>query len=381
MEEKKEKQDTSLESLKIKRSITKPIKKYSQKLKKKSRLFVTVQLPAAQSNFKSWVTSFRGGIMLICLILVTLIPLLLNRDLYYRTFLLAMVYAIYAASWDLLAGITGQVSFGHAAFFGIGGYACAAFVKFFQFHWFVSLIIGGIFAVVFGLIIAVPSLRFKGPYLALGTLAFSLLLLQLFSMNSLKDIFFGENGIHTILVFILIDSKESFVYVLLIMIVSIVILLAISNSKVGTIFKAIRDDETSTEASGINVTKYKILAFMISSFFAGLAGGIYVLDQTKVDPFIYLPTLSFYPVIMTCLGGIALISGAVFGAYFFAVMIQILKEITDTFLPAEISNIFTNLSVFIFALILLVVVRFTERGLMEPAIERTRSLYEMILGK
>ncbi len=239
---------------------------------------------------------------------------------------------------------------------------------------------GGIYAVVFGLLIAVPCLRFRGPYFALGTLTFSLLLTLLFSMNALEGIFYGESGIPPILDFLFVDIKLRFVLVLLIMIFSVTVMLGVYNSRLGTIFQAIRDDEKSTEASGINVTKYKIFAFMISAFFAGLAGSIYILDQTKVDPSVYSLTYSFYPVIMACIGGIAMISGAVFGAYFFVVLVQILEELISTFLPA-FSDVFTNISVFLFAIILLLVVRFTDRGLMTPALEQSKNLWDLLLGK
>lgn len=372
--------DYEIESVKTKRPIGVPIKNFAHRIAKKSKLFVKYQIPASQSNFKSWVTSFRGGIILTCLILVSFIPLILDDALYFRIFMLAMIYAIYAASWDLLSGVTGQVSFGHAAFWGIGAYACGAWVYFHNLNWFWAVILGGIYAVVFGLLIAIPCLRFKGPYFALGTLTFSLLLNLLFNMNSLKPIFYGDSGIPPILDFLLIDIRLRFIFVLLIMIGSVVIMLAVYNSRLGTIFQAIRDDEKSTEASGINVTKYKIFAFMISSFFAGIAGSIYILDQTKVDPSIFSLNYSFYPVIMACVGGIALISGSVFGAYFFIILIQILEEVISTFLPA-FSDLFTNISVFLFAIILLLVVRFTERGLMTPALEQSKDLWDLVIGR
>lgn len=372
--------DYEIGSVKTKKPIGVPIKNFAHRIAKKSKLFVKYQIPASQSNFKSWVTSFRGGIILTCLILVSFIPLILDDALYFRIFMLAMIYAIYAASWDLLSGVTGQVSFGHAAFWGIGAYACGAWVYFNNLNWFWAVILGGIYAVVFGLLIAIPCLRFKGPYFALGTLTFSLLLNLLFNMNSLKPIFYGDSGIPPILDFLLIDIRLRFIFVLLIMIGSVVIMLAVYNSRLGTIFQAIRDDEKSTEASGINVTKYKIFAFMISSFFAGIAGSIYILDQTKVDPGIFSLNYSFYPVIMACMGGIALISGSVFGAYFFIILIQILEEVISTFLPA-FSDLFTNISVFLFAIILLLVVRFTERGLMTPTLEHSKDLWDLLLGR
>ncbi|TFF89856.1 MAG: branched-chain amino acid ABC transporter permease [Promethearchaeota archaeon] len=375
-----EKDEIDLAELEIKKSYKKSIDKYKKKYSLKLNRFITNILPSSKDNLKFWVQSFRGKLILITIILVSIIPFFLNSNLYYRIFMLAMIYAIYAASWDLISGVTGQLSFGHATFLGIGGYMCAYFVKFLQINLIIAIIIGAFIGIFLGLIVAIPTLRLKGPYLALGTLAFSLLLQQLFNMNALKGIFFGENGIPEILNFLLIDMRIRFIFVLIVMIISITILLAVSNSKLGTIFKAIRDDENATEASGINIVKYKIYAFMISSFFAGIAGGIYILEQTKVDPSIFGTLYSFYPVLMACVGGIATISGSVFGAYFFILSVQIIDEVASLILPGQ-SEILANLPFLIFSLILLIVVRFTERGLMEPTIEKTRSIYELLIGK
>ncbi len=356
---------------------------FFHKIRKKGKIFIRNQIPASRDNFKSWIKSFRGGIIIFSLILVTILPFIINRGNWYHSFILAMIYAIFAASWDLLAGVTGQVSFGHAAFFGIGGYACAAFLRYVHLNLFLTILLGGIFAVVIGLIVSVPSLRLKGPYLALGTLAFSLFLWILFRMDTLEYLFWGTDGIDlgTYNPILFIGLEYEFIIVLIILVISVVIMLAVYNSKLGTIFKGIRDDEVSTEASGINVLKYKLIAFMISAFFAGIAGSLYVLHNNQADPFIFMPTKSFYPVVMTCLGGIAMISGAVFGAYFFTIATIVLEELFSAILPSELLLIFTNISVFIFSIIILLVVRFTERGLMSPVIKQSKYLWDLLLGK
>ena len=367
--------------VKTHRPIGEPIKNFSQQTVKKTRRFINSQIPASTNNLKSWVTSFRGGIGLVCLIGVSLIPLLLNRDLYYHVFVTAMTYAIFAASWDLLSGVTGQVSFGHAAFFGIGGYTCGAFIKFLGMAWFPAIIIGSLFGVFLGLIIAIPSLILKGPYLALGSLAFSLLLCQLFSMDSLQFLFYGSDGIRNIPHLTNYDFQMEFIIVLIIMIVCVVCMLAVFNSKLGTIFQAIREDEISTEASGINTTKYKLIAFMISAFFAGIAGSLYTLHLGNIKPSIFMSIKSFYPIIMVMIGGIATISGAAFGAYFFIVLSEVIVEVCSGLLPTEFLVVFADIASLIFAIILLIVIRFTERGLMEPAIKRIKKLWDLILGK
>jgi len=384
-EEKKEVVLNIIEDLEVKAHypIGEKVRNFFNKLRIKSELFIENQLPASKDNFKSWIGSFRGKLIVFCLILATLVPYLINRGVWYHAFILAMIYSIFAASWDLLAGVTGQVSFGHAAFFGIGGYATAALIKFLNFNMFLAILLAGVLAVLFGLIVSVPSLRLKGPYLALGTLAFSLILWILFRMDTLEDYFWGTQGIKLSQEnpMLILGLEYELIIVLIITVVSIIILLAVYNSNLGTIFKAIRDDEISTEAAGINVLKYKLFSFIISAFFAGIAGALYVLHNTTADPFIFMPTKSFYPVVMTCLGGIAMISGAVFGAYFFSIATVVLEELFSSFLPNELLLAFSNISVFVFATIILIVVRFQERGLMEPTVENTRSLYNLLMGK
>jgi branched-chain amino acid transport system permease protein len=384
-ESKNKKTNAILEDLEVDTHfpIKKQISSMFQKTQKKLSLFIKNQIPSSKNNLKYWFGSFRGKLILFCSILVILIPYLFNEGLWYHTFILAMIYSIYAASWDLLSGVTGQVSFGHAAFFGIGGYACGALVRFLQINIFISIIIGGVLAVLIGLIISVPSLRLKGPYLALATLAFSLFLWILFRMDTLEDYFWGTDGINLSIFnpILLMGLNYEFIIIVVIMFICIILLLVIYNSNIGTIFKAIRDDEISTEASGVNVLKFKLISFMISAFFAGIAGSLYVLHNNQADPFIFMPTKSFYPVIMTCIGGIATISGAVFGAYFFSIMTVFLEELLSMILPNEFLLMISNISIFIFAAIILIVVRFQERGLMEPTIENTRSLYDLLMGK
>jgi branched-chain amino acid transport system permease protein len=364
------------------------VTRFTRRSMKNIKGTVKHQVPLTWNDAKSWVKSFRGKIIILFFIVALAGPLYLNENLWYYTFVTTMIYAIFAASWDLLAGVTGQVSFGHAAFFGIGGYAFAIFNKWLGLSWFLSIFIGGIIAVVFGLIIAVPSLRLKGPYLALGTLAFNLLILQLFKMESLKVTFpfFGIDGIRDVYSYpfitpLFLDYRLEFFIVFIFMVICIISLLAIYNSNLGTIFKAIRDDEISTEALGINVKKYKLFAFMISSFFAGIAGSLYTLHTTRIDPMVFAGIVSFMPVIMVILGGIATISGSVFGAYFFILISALLKDFFRDVLPLNILMILSDLSVLIFAIVLLIVVRFSERGLMEPVLKNTEIFWDNLLGK
>lgn len=367
--------------------IREPLTKFYHRITSSTKNFIDYQIPAARDNLKTWATSFRGGVILFCVLLVTAVPILLNDDTYYGIFIIAMIYAIYAASWDLLAGVTGQVSFGHSAFFGIGGYMFVFFLIFFQLNWVVSLFMGAIFTIIFGLIIAIPALRLKGPYLALGTLAFSLMLYYIFQFPELQAESIDVPKELNIWRLTTLTALGEFLIILIFMVVSVVIMLIIYNSKLGTIFKGIRDDEYATEASGINTTKYKLIAFMVSAFFAGLAGAIYAFHMGNTNFDYFSSARSFYPVIFVLLGGISTISGAVMGAYTFAILTKVISELMGFIelsfpnIPTEFTTNIETISVFLFAVLLIIIIRAVERGIMGPAIKHTKSLWDILMGK
>jgi len=314
------------------------------------------------NKFRIWALTSRGGITLFCLLGLLLVPLTGNEYLLV-IIITSMIMAIFAASWDLLAGFAGQVSFGHSAFFGIAGYVTAAFVRFFGHHWAIALLAGAGMAVVFSLLIGIPCLRLKGPYLALGTLAFSLVLYRLFLTGTWLG---GTEGISG-----LPGAENPYVVFYAIagfMVVSLVAMRAIVDSRLGTVMKAIRDDELCADASGINTTVYKLLAFMISGFFAGIAGALFVLDTTAVNPAVYQPLYSFYAIIMASIGGIATIYGSIIGAFLFIILSEVLRPLAAA-------------ALLIFATLLILIIRFAEEGVMNPVLERVQELYDRIRGR
>jgi branched-chain amino acid transport system permease protein len=356
-----------------------PIKHFFNRIGVGSKRFFDTQIPSAANNLKSWVTSFRGGFILTFLIILIVVPPLINDPLYYHTFIVAMIYSIFSASWDILAGVTGQVSFGHSAFFGMGGYVFALFTIGFGVDWFTSIFISAILTVLIGLIIAIPSLRLKGPYLALGTLAFSLALYYIFQFPELhvETLYLPQD----LKIWWFSDPLREFFIILLFMIVSVVIMLIIFNSRLGTVFKGIRDNEYATEASGINTTKYKLIAFMISSFFAGLAGTLYSLHYGTTTFLMYSNVLSFYPVVFTILGGIASISGAVMGAFTFVFLVRIIGEVFGSIFPPAFMTYVETFAIVTFAIILVIIIRFSQFGIMEPLIKNAKKFYDILLGK
>lgn len=322
-----------------------------------------MDLQSSLGRFRTWAVTFRGSVTLASLVGLLLIPPISGNEYYAQVLVTAMIFSIFAASWDLLAGFAGQVSFGHSAFFGVSGYITAAFVKFLGLHWVVALVAGALFAVLASLLIGIPCLRLKGPYLALGTLAFSLILLNLFMMGTLLGGTEGISGLPGAG-----DIFLVFYVVLAFMIVTLVAMRVIVDSRLGTVLKAIRDDETCADASGINTTVYKLIAFMISGFFAGIAGALFVLNTTAVNPAIYQPLYSFYAIIMASIGGIATIYGSIIGSFLFVVLSEYLRPLAAA-------------SLLIFATILILIVRFAEEGVMNPVLERTQELWDKIRGR
>ena len=242
-----------------------------------------------------------------------LLPVFTDDVYILRIFTLASIFAILAASWDLLSGYTGQMNFGHALFFGVGAYGAALLNLHAQIPPWGSIPLGALAAVGAGLIIGIPSLRLKGTYLALTTLAFPIILLGLvFSFPGFTG---GELGISGIAR--LAPTRVADYYVVVVLMLGLcTIMWKITDSNTGIIFHAIREDEIAVRASGVNTTRYKLLAFCLSGFFAGIAGGLYAHFMRIAGPSTLEVSLSFQVVIWAIFGGVVTIYGPV-GAVFF----------------------------------------------------------------
>jgi branched-chain amino acid transport system permease protein len=334
---------------------------------------------------KDWVTTFKGGVTLLCLSVLLIFPILSQNPYYLDIFVLAMIYSIYAASWDFLAGFSGQVSFGHAIFFGLSSYYVSAALVFNNFSWWAALIVGVIIAVSFGFIVGIICLRMKGPYLALGTMTIGLMMMNLYRIGPFKKFLWGDEGISAVPA---LSTNAIVVYytTLIFMVISIAVMIQITKTKMGTIFKSIRDDETGSSASGINTTKYKVIAFMISSLFAGLAGGLFAMYNRSVNPLIFQPYYSFIVLIMTALGGIATISGSALGAFTFVFLTEFLRDLKelDVFLQVPILNVIIDAlshPAFVFSILLILLIRFLSEGILKSALDKLKVFWDIILGR
>ena len=273
--------------------------------------------------FKNEVLVLPSRVILILFFLFVLLLPVFSKDPYLlRIFTLAGIFAILAASWDLLSGFTGQMNFGHALFFGVGAYTAALLNYHAHIPPWGSIPLGAVGAVLAGLIIGIPCLRLRGTYLALTTLAFPIILMGIvFAIPDLTGGEQGVSGIHRI-----VRSRVANYYIVTVIMLGLcTIMWKITDSNIGVIFHAIREDEVAVRAAGINTTRYKLLAFSLSGFFAGVAGGLYAHFMRIAGPSTLEVALSFQVVIWCIFGGIVTIYGPIGAVFFLFPLLEFLR--------------------------------------------------------
>ncbi len=255
-------------------------------------------------------------------VLVLLAPLVFSDPYDLELLFLCHYYVILACSWDLLTGFTGNVNFGHAFFIGGAGFAGALLNLHFGWGPWLTLPAGGLVAALCGLLVGSFTLRLKGPYFAAVTFCFATLLYKLIMIQ--HDVFGGEEGLSG--VDWLSETTLGSYYVSgILMLATIFFLYFLSKSPFGLILRSIGENEMASEGSGINTTFYKIVAFMISAFIAGVGGAMYAHAQMHVGPEMAHDALSGLVLIMAVVGGMGSIIGPVIGAYLLTIANESLR--------------------------------------------------------
>lgn len=268
-----------------------------------------------------------------------------------RMLTVTALFSLYAVSWDLLSGYTGQISLGHALFFGSGAYASALLGWHLALPPHVTIPAGAAVATLAGLLVGIPCLRLRKHYLALATLAFPIMLTGL--VLAFPGFSGGEGGIWRIARLTPVRIREYYLIVG-VMLAAVFALWRLVRSRVGLIFHAIREDETATRALGINTVRYKLLAFALSGFTAGVAGALYAHSSAAriVAPGAVLSLfLSFQPIIWTIFGGAATIYGPITGVF-------VLYPLLDT-----LNVVIPAYRMLVFALLVLFILRFMPEGI------------------
>lgn len=274
---------------------------------------------------------------------------------------------ILAVSLSLVVGFLGELSLGHAGFMCVGAYiggkvsallvptmgnGLEAFL--------ISLVIGAAAAAVCGIIIGIPALRLRGDYLAIVTLAFGEIVKSLFQ-NSSDDSFGGSLGLSTPR----FDKRYLFIIAFVLVLVTLAVIQNLMRSKHGRAITAIRDNEIAARSTGINVTKYKLLAFTLSAMFAGVAGVLYSYSNYTVQSMKFGYNYSIEILVMVVLGGMGSINGSIIAA----ALITFLNTQLATILTGDLA-VLQNL---LYALILIIIVIYNNA----PALKGFRDKYSI----
>lgn len=263
------------------------------------------------------------------------------NQFYSNTLIFIAINIILAVSLHLVIGITGQFSIGHAGFLAVGAYISAIVTMKLDLPFFVAIIVGGIVAALAGLIVGIPSLRLKGDYLAIATLGFAEIIRIVF-LNI--DYVGGAAGMQ-------VSHLTTWTYAFVCLVITIVVIVNFTNSRHGIAAISVRENEIASDAMGINTTYYKVAAFAIGSFFAGVAGALYSHNFYIIQPSQFGFLKSFDILIFVVLGGLGSLSGAVLSA--------ILLTVVSTYLQG-----YPETRMIIYSLVLILVMLYRPKGLM-----------------
>lgn len=261
----------------------------------------------------------------IAAVVYLIIHMIFSNGMVSRTFVdlftLCTIFSIAAVSLNLSTGLLGELCLGHAGFMSVGAYTSALITLSIDSPGntpilFVSLIAGGLTAALSGIVVGIPAFRLRGDYLAITTLAFGEIVKVV--MRSMKITGGGQP-----LTGISLDTTYTMGYWVLI--ITIIIIYTLIRSSHGRAILSIREDDIASEACGVAVTRYKLIAFSLSAFFAGVAGGLYAHYQGVLEPsfFDYNQSISF--MVMVVLGGIGSLTGSVISAFFLTLLPEILR--------------------------------------------------------
>ena len=265
-------------------------------------------------------------------VLAAVFPLFLGNQYVFHVLIIAGVYMVLAISLNLLLGCTGLFSLGHAAFYGIGAYASALFSLKLNLPFAAAFLFSGIITSVVGGLVAFPALRLKGIFLAIGTMGFNeIVRLLAINLDSVTGGPAGLPGISKPNLFglAITEPSEYYVAVLVFVLVTYFIFRRFLASRPGRALIAIRDDEIAARSMGIHVTSYKVAAFVISSFFAGLAGSFFAHYMTYISPDNFGLSESFGILAMIALGGIGNLTGSAAGALLLIVVPEAFRFLQD----------------------------------------------------
>src|SRR5580765_1852322 len=297
----------------------------------------------------------RWAVAAIILLFAVILPLSLHE--YYVSIInLSLIAVVGALGLNILVGYTGQISVGHAAFMSVGAYTAANLAVHLHLPFWVTLPAGGLMAALVGAIVGIPSLRIKGLYLAIATLAGQLIIEWI--INHTPAISGGAQASidvprPTFMGYDMKTQGQLYYFLLFFAVLATLATLNLVRSRIGRAFVAIRDQDIAAEIIGINIFRYKLLAFAISSFYAGVCGVLYTyyFGIANYEQFQLIVSIDYLAMII--IGGLGSVLGSFFGAIFVTLLPIVLRILLENvgslfFSESELANVIsgTRLAVF-----------------------------------
>jgi branched-chain amino acid transport system permease protein len=302
----------------------------------------------------------RWTVAILAVIFFVAIPLTLH-EYYLSIFNLVWVAVVGALGLNILVGYTGQVSIGHGAFMSVGAYTAANFATRLDSPWPVNLLAGGLMAAAVGAVVGIPSLRIKGLYLAIATLAG-----QLIIEWTINHVTFISGGVQASIEvarpklgpMVLSSQRAMYYFLLFFVVLAIVGTMNLVRSRVGRAFIAIRDQDIAAEIIGINIFRYKLLAFAIAAFYAGVTGVLYTyfLGIANYEQFQINVSIDYLAMII--IGGLGSVLGSVLGAAFVTLLPIVIRVGMEAFgglflEPQTVLNLIPNLRLMLFGALII----------------------------
>ncbi|MBI3913885.1 MAG: branched-chain amino acid ABC transporter permease [Chloroflexi bacterium] len=308
---------------------------------------------------------------IIVAIIIALLPLYLPNNYQVSILIFVALYTILTMGLSLLMGYAGQISLGHAVFYGMGGYATGILAARLGVPTPLAMLIAAALTGVVAFIVAIPMLRLRGNYLAMGTLGLNVIFVLFLTQQT--DWTGGPNGLSNIPKLsvgdFVVKSDVQMYYVAWFAALSILALsLNIVNSRFGRALRAIHGSEIAAEMVGVDAAHYKTAVFTLSAIYASIAGSLYVFWIGLISPSVVSINLSVELVVMVAIGGLASVWGAIFGAAAVTVLAEFLRNV----LPQLLKGASGEQEIIAFGIILIVVMIFLPEGLTTGGLLRYR---------
>jgi branched-chain amino acid transport system permease protein len=312
----------------------------------------------------------RGTVIALLMLFIVIVPLAFGE--YYLSIInLVLISIVGALGLNILVGYTGQISIGHAAFMSVGAYTAANLAVRAGLPFWITLPAGGLMAALVGAVVGIPSLRIKGLYLAIATLAGQLIIEWI--INHVPWISGGTQASiqvprPSLFGYELKTQGELYFFLLFFTLIAIVAALNLVRSRIGRAFVAIRDQDIAAEIIGIDIFRYKLIAFAISSFYAGVCGVLYTYYFGIANYEQFQLGVSIEYLAMIIIGGLGSVLGSILGAAFVALLPLVIRTVMESvggyfFAANEMSTVVSSMRLVIFGVLIIVFLVLEPEGL------------------